>query len=132
MAKTYTRRSDILNRIKNVLGAKNMVVLNKKGFKLPRVEKEKFILLIRLGLEYNSQHMLYSIKNYNNINQLQDTLQDILKTEIAFTQTCTICNIDFSCSTCKYVKACPTKDLPFNCICNQCLRPKRNIQQKLF
>ena len=29
----------------------NMVlVLNKKGFKLPRVEKEKFILLMHLGL----------------------------------------------------------------------------------
>ncbi|MDR2203347.1 MAG: hypothetical protein LBE76_03425 [Nitrososphaerota archaeon] len=109
-----------------------VVLVNKKGFKLPRVEKEKFMLLIRLGLEYNSQNMLYHIKNYNNINQLQDTLQGILKSEIAFTQTCTKCNTDFGCSVCKYTKVCPTKDLPFNCVCNQCLRPKKHIQQKLF
>ena len=27
-----------------------VVVLNKKAFKLPRVEKEKFVLLMHLGL----------------------------------------------------------------------------------
>jgi hypothetical protein len=110
-----------------------MVVLNKKGFKLPRIERERFITLIRLGLEYDNQKMLFSIKNYNNINQLRDMLQDILKSEISFTQTCTACDIDFGCSTCKYTKTCPTKDLPFSCVCNQCLRPKKNLQQqKLF
>jgi len=109
-----------------------MVLLNKSGFKLPRVEKEKFTLLMRLGLEYNSQKMLFRINHYNNIEQLQNVLQDILKTEIAFTQTCTICNIDFECSTCKYIKLCPTKNLPFSCVCNQCLRPKKQIQQQLF
>jgi hypothetical protein len=109
-----------------------MVILNKKGFKLPRVEREKFVTLIRLGLEYDSQKMLFSIKNYNNINQLQNTLQDILKSEISFTQTCNICNIDFGCNTCKYAKTCPTRDLPFSCVCSQCLRPKKQIQQQLF
>jgi len=109
-----------------------VVLLSKKGFKLPRVEKEKFITLIRLGLEYDNQKMLFSVKNYNNIKQLRDILQDILKSEISFTQTCTICNTDFGCNTCKYGKICPTKDLPFNCICNQCLRPKKQVQQQLF
>ncbi|MDR0318640.1 MAG: hypothetical protein LBI09_01230 [Nitrososphaerota archaeon] len=109
-----------------------MVMLNKNGFKLPRVEKEKFTLLIRLGLEYNSQKMLFKIKHYNNINQLQTVLRDILKTEITFTQTCTICGTDFGCSTCKYTKFCPTKDQPFSCICNQCLRPKKVMQQQLL
>jgi hypothetical protein len=107
-----------------------MVILNKKGFKLPRVEREKFITLIRLGLEYDNQKMLFSIKNYNNIDQLQDTLHDILKSEISFTQTCTVCDTDFGCSTCKYAKICPTKDQPFKCVCSQCLRPKKNQQQQ--
>ena len=49
------------------------VVLNPKGFKLPRVEKEKFLLLIRLGLEYNQSEDLFSIKNYNNIEKLIET-----------------------------------------------------------
>ncbi|MDR0797108.1 MAG: hypothetical protein LBE70_00070 [Nitrososphaerota archaeon] len=107
-------------------------MLNKSGFKLPRVEKEKFTLLMRLGLEYNSQKMLFSIKHYNNISQLQNVLQDILKSEIAFTQTCTICHTDFGCSTCKYSKTCPTKDLPFSCICNQCLRPKKACNNNCY
>ncbi|MCL1978531.1 MAG: hypothetical protein FWG55_10615 [Candidatus Bathyarchaeota archaeon] len=109
-----------------------MVILNKKGFKLPRVEREKFILLIRLGLEYNGQDILFSIKNYNNINQLRDTLQDILKSEVSFTQTCIICSTDFGCSTCKYSESCPTKDLPFSCVCNRCLQPKKVTQQQLL
>ena len=55
------------------------VVLNQKGFKLPRVEKEKFILLIRLGLDYNREQGLFSIKSYNNIEKLMDTISGILR-----------------------------------------------------
>ena len=51
-----------------------VTVLNPKGFKLPRVEKEKFVLLIRLGLDYNRERGLYSLKNYNNIEKLIDTV----------------------------------------------------------
>jgi hypothetical protein len=109
-----------------------MVVLNKKGFKLPRVEREKFLLLMHLGLEYNNQKMLFSIKNYNNIDRLRDTLRDILKTEVVFTQTCIICGTDFGCATCKYADSCSTRDLPFSCVCPQCLRPKKNTQQSLL
>ena len=47
-----------------------VIALNPKGFKLPRVEKEKFVLLIRLGLDYNRELGLFSIKNYNNIEKL--------------------------------------------------------------
>ncbi len=62
-------------------------VLNPKGFKLPRVEKEKFVVLIRLGLEYNREQCLYSINNYNNIEKLLETLGNILNTEVMFLQT---------------------------------------------
>jgi hypothetical protein len=98
------------------------IVLNPKGFKLPRVEKEKFILLIRLGLEYNGDQSLYSIKNYNNIEKLSDALSGILKTGVVFSQTCTRCGKEFPCSECKYNELCTTKDLPFSCVCPQCLR----------
>ena len=104
-----------------------MVVLNKNGFKLPRVEKEKFILLIRLGLDYNSQKMLFSIKNYNNMDKLRDALQEILKSDVVFTQTCVICGTDFGCASCKYGESCTTKDLPFTCVCSRCLKGERVI-----
>ena len=44
-----------------------MVVLNKKGFRLPRVEKEKWLLLLRLGLEYNREQGTYCVVSYNNV-----------------------------------------------------------------
>jgi hypothetical protein len=101
-----------------------VIALNPKGFKLPRVEKEKFVLLIRLGLEYNRELGLFSIKNYNNIEKLIDTISGILGTEAVFSQTCSRCGKDFPCSECKYNELCTTKDLPFTCVCPQCLREK--------
>jgi replication factor C large subunit len=68
-------------------GLNTTVVLNKNGFKLPHVEKDKFVLLLRLGLDYSREKGLYSIRNYNNMDKLRDTLQDILKAEVSFTQT---------------------------------------------
>jgi hypothetical protein len=64
-----------------------VVVLNKKGFKLPRVERDTFILLLRSGLDYNRELGEFSINNYNNIERLVDVLAGILKAE----------KIDFHC-----------------------------------
>lgn len=100
-----------------------MVVLNKKGFKLPRVEKDKFILLMRLGLAYNREQGMYSINSYNNIEKLCDTIAIILNVdEVSFTQTCIICGKDFACQDCKYNGQCETKNMPFQCVCISCLR----------
>jgi len=69
-----------------------MVVLNKKGFRLPRVEKEKFILLLRLGLEYNREQAVFCVSSYNNIEKLRDTIANILNVdEVTFAQSCALC-----------------------------------------
>jgi hypothetical protein len=106
-------------------------VLNPKGFKLPRVEKEKFVLLIRSGLDYNREQCLYSIKNYNNIEKLLETIGSILNTEVMFLQTCIRCGKDFQCSDCSYAELCTTKDLPFSCVCPQCLRDRKHFEEYL-
>lgn len=108
-----------------------VAVLNPKRFKLPRVEKEKFILLIRLGLDYNREQGLYSIKNYNSIEKLSETIGSILNTEVVFLQTCTRCGKDFPCSDCSYDELCATKDLPFSCVCPQCLRDRKHFEEYL-
>ncbi len=108
-----------------------VIALNPKGFKLPRVEKEKFVLLIRLGLDYNRELGLFSIKNYNNIEKLIDAVSGILNTEVVFSQTCLRCGKDFPCSECKYTELCTTKDLPFTCVCPQCLQDKKQFEQYL-
>jgi len=106
-------------------------VLNKKAFKLPRVEKEKFILLIHLGLEYNREQGVFSIKNCNNIEKITDTIAGILNTEVVFLQSCTRCGKDFPCSECKYNDLCTTKVLPFSCVCPQCLRDRKQFEEYL-
>jgi hypothetical protein len=108
-----------------------VVVLSKKAFKLPRVEKEKFILLIRLGLDYNREQGVFSIKSYNNIEKLTDTIASILNSEVVFLQSCTRCGKDFPCSDCKYNELCTTKDLPFSCVCPQCLRDRKQFEEYL-
>jgi hypothetical protein len=109
-----------------------VVILNKKEFILPRVEREKFIRLMRLGLEYNRDKGTFSIKNLENINEAIDTISDILNDEAIFLQQCLICNKDFPCSDCKYGEFCETKNLPFECICPQCLIGKKRPQKTLF
>ena len=106
-------------------------VLNKKAFKLPRVEKEKFILLIHLGLDYNREQSVYSIKSYNNIEKLMDTIAGILNTEVVFLQSCIRCGKDFACGDCKYDELCTTKNLPFGCVCPQCLRDRKQFEEYL-
>lgn len=107
-----------------------MVVLNKKSFKLPYMDKEKFRLLMRLGLEYNQN--LFRIKSYNDIDRLVETISGILNGEkIIFLQSCLICGKDFACSDCKYSNLCATKDLPFQCVCSQCLIEGRSYSENL-
>jgi hypothetical protein len=108
-----------------------VAVLSKKAFKLPRVEKEKFILLIHLGLDYNREQGDYSIKSYNNIEKLTDTIASILNTEVVFLQSCTRCGKDFSCGDCKYNELCTTKNLPLSCVCPQCLRDRKQFEEYL-
>ena len=108
-----------------------VAVLSKKAFKLPRVEKEKFILLLRLGLEYNREQGVFSISSYNNIERLMDTIGSILNTEVVFLQNCTRCGKDFPCGDCKYNELCATKNLPLSCVCPQCLRDRKQFEEYL-
>ena len=109
-----------------------MVVLNRKSFILPRVEKEKYIRLLRLGLEYNRDQGFFRISNFNNIEELIDIISGILNVnKVMFLQNCLICSKDFPCSDCKYADLCTTKNLPFQCVCPQCLKKGRTHQEYL-
>jgi len=108
-----------------------VAVLNKKAFKLPRVEKEKFVSLIHLGLEYNREQGVFSIKSYNNLEKVMETIAGILNTEVVFLQSCIRCGKDFACGDCKYDELCTTKNLPFGCVCPQCLRDRKQFEQYL-
>ena len=106
-----------------------MVTLNKRAFRLPRLEKEKFVLLMRLGLEYNRDAGTFKVSNCDNIEKLLGVLSEILKGEnVSFTQTCLGCGKDFPCTECTYYELCETKNLPFSCVCGKCLEEKMTIQ----
>ncbi len=106
-----------------------MVVLNKKAFRLPRTEKEKFVLLLRLGLQYDRINGTFSVGNYNNIEKLMGTIAEILHDDVGFMQSCLICGRDFPCIECKYYEMCETKNLPFKCVCGRCLEEGKVIQE---
>ena len=108
-----------------------VAVLNKKAFKLPRVEKEKFVTLMHLGLDYNREAGVFFIKSCNDIEKLMDIITGILGCEAVFLQSCTRCGKDFSCGGCKYDESCSTKNLPFSCVCPQCLRDRKQFEQDL-
>ena len=107
-----------------------MVFLNRKAFKLPRVEKEKFMALINAGLSYNREAGVYSIKSCNDIENLMDTISGILGAEVVFLQTCSKCGLYFACGDCKYEELCTTKNLPFSCVCPKCLQDKKNLKER--
>ncbi len=107
------------------------VILNSKGFKLPRLEREKFLNLMHLGLDYDRNTMLFSIKSYDNIEQVTDALADILGDEVVFLQHCVRCGKTFGCRGCNYYDVCTTKNLPFSCVCPACLRDRKNFEDYL-
>ncbi|MGO8806266.1 MAG: hypothetical protein ACLQO7_06630 [Candidatus Bathyarchaeia archaeon] len=106
-------------------------VLNPKGFKLPRVDRDKFVTLMNLGLDYNRERGLFSIKDCNNIEKLIDTLAGILGTEVVFLQSCIRCGKEFPCADCKYLDLCATKNLPLSCVCPHCLRTRKQLGESL-
>jgi hypothetical protein len=108
-----------------------MVILSKKAFRLPRLEKDKFVLLLRLGLEYDRVNGTFCVSNFNNVEKLTDTLGEILKDKnVGFTQSCLICGRDFPCIECRYYEICETRNLPFKCICGGCLEEDKVIEEK--
>jgi hypothetical protein len=104
------------------------VALNKKAFKLPRVEKDKFIQLLKLGLEYDREQGCFSISSFNNIERLVAVISSTLGVErVLFLQSCLICGNDFPCQDCKYYELCGTRDLPFHCVCSHCLKERKSL-----
>ncbi len=108
-----------------------MVILNRKAFKLPRLEKEKFVSLMRSGLEYDRDEGVFRIKSYENIEKIMEAVGVILGSEVVFLQSCIRCGRDFSCKECKYEENCATKNLPFSCVCPQCLRDRKQYEEYL-
>lgn len=108
-----------------------VIVLNKDGFKLPRLEKEKFVSLMRSGLNYNRDLGLFSIKSCNNIEKVMEAVGSILGDEVVFLQSCIRCGKSFPCKNCNYEELCTTKNLPFSCVCPQCLRDRKQFEEYL-
>ena len=107
-----------------------MVVLNKKEFRLPRLEKETFVLLMRLGLEYDRAAGAFRVSNCNNIEKLLDTLKEILhESNVSFAQSCLVCSRDFPCQECRYYELCETRGMPLSCVCGKCLEEGKVAQK---
>jgi len=103
------------------------IVLNAKGFKLPRMDREKFLDLMHFGLDYDRNSMLFSIKSYNSIEKIIEVVSGTLGEEVVFLQNCIRCGKAFPCKGCSYIELCTTKNLPFSCVCPPCLRAQKEF-----
>jgi hypothetical protein len=80
------------------------------------------------------KHLISAVPAGMTVEELEkliETVSAILGDEAVFQQTCTRCGKSFSCSTCNYVEMCATKNLPFTCVCPQCLRDRKQFEQYL-
>ena len=96
-----------------------MKTLHKQRFKLPFIGRKQFTKLMKIGITY--QQGFFIISEYNNVETIMDTLSEILKEQVRFIQTCHICKTEFLCQDCNYYDSCPSHDLPFQCLCQNCL-----------
>ena len=104
-----------------------MKTLHKQRFKLPFIGRERFRELTKMGVSY--QQGFFYISNLNNVEKIVDALSEILKEEVIFTQKCNICDREFLCGECSYYDSCPSKNLPFRCICKECSQQKYIYEQ---
>ncbi len=104
-----------------------MAILNKKAFKLPRLDPSTWGAIMRLGLQYDRATLTYSVLHYNNVEKLVESLSDILKDDVGFTQTCLVCGKEFSCQECRYFELCETRNLPLSCLCGKCLEEGKTL-----
>ena len=88
-----------------------VAVLNKKAFKLPRVEKEKFISLMHLGWIITVNKASSPSKATTTSRNSWTQSAAFLDSEVVFLQSCTRCGKDFACGDCKYNELCTTKNL---------------------
>ncbi len=82
--------------------------------------KDKFIELMRIGIGYNRQNGTFFINDLDRLEQVKAVLSEILREEVTFAQTCSICGIVFSCHECHFYDACGTRDIPLYCVCPTC------------
>jgi hypothetical protein len=104
-----------------------MRMLNKDKIKLPYIGRNEFIKLMKMGMKYEKG--FFAIKDFNKAEEIKDAISQILKSEVAFPQFCVICNKEFACEECKFYMRCPSRDLPFSCICEIC-SSKRDIYEQ--
>lgn len=104
-----------------------MRILHKRRFRLPFIGREQFRELTKIGIRY--QQGFFFISNLNNVEKIMDSLSEILKEEVMFTQTCHICNNEVLCTECNYYDSCQSRNLPFHCICRTCSQQKNLYEQ---
>jgi len=102
-----------------------VIVVGKKGIKLPFVGKDKFADLMKAGLGYDRVTRTFYIQNLDYADRLKATLSEIFKDDIVFAQICLICGKVFPCNECEFFNDCKSNDYPSYCICKSCIeKPK--------
>jgi hypothetical protein len=114
-------------------------LLDPSGFKLPYMGKDKFIQLMRAGLNYDRKSGRFVVRRVDNLQSVEERVAQIVAKPIRFkrpdqaetvsrSQSATIkeCYVNSKpvpCAECEFVENCPTailEALKF-CLCDDCL-----------
>jgi replication factor C large subunit len=115
-------------------------VLDPAGFKLPFMGKDKFIQLMRAGLNYDRGAGSFVVRHLENLNSIEERVGEIIGKPVKFARPeqpvaasqgddriikeCYIDGTEVPCAKCVFVEDCPTHtmlDLKF-CLCDKSLR----------
>lgn len=118
-----------------------MKVIQRDGFKLPFVGKDKFVELMRSGVGYNRDTRTFYIRSSAELERVKLVLSKILNDDVkiipeeveekpvTLEQTCFLCGKNFPCKTCEFFDECPTKEISSFCVCPECQKKSDGYEQ---
>jgi replication factor C large subunit len=115
-------------------------ILDPTGFKLPFMGKDKFIQLMRAGLNYDRAGRRFAVRHLENLDSIEERVGEIIGRPVKFrrpeqvakasegegliVKKCYIDEVRVHCAKCAFIEDCPTHailSLEF-CLCDKSLR----------
>jgi hypothetical protein len=86
---------------------------------LPRLGKEAFSKLMKLGVEYSTARGFY-FRADTNLREAKRIISSATGEEVSFDFKCYVCGRDASCVNCEYAKTCSIELVGGRCVCGGC------------
>jgi hypothetical protein len=93
-------------------------------FRLPRLGKDVFIKLMKLGVKYDKKHG-FIFDDQTDVKSVVLLISDVLGEEVKLYTRCALEDDNVApCDECLYKEDCDRKVVSFLCLCNDCYKSK--------